>query len=343
MKKNIFAVCDLEVDYAYNFMDYLNQKKGIPFEIQAFTTAESLLAFAKEKHIELLLISQKAMCREIKELDVGKVVILSEGVHPPELDQYPSVYKYQSSAAVVREVMACYGEEKAMIPAQFPVLKKTTEVLGVYSPISRCLKTSFALALGQILARDRPVLYLNLEPYSGFEGLIGKSFSHNLSDLLYYVRQENQNLTLRMQAMIQSVGSLDYIPPVQAPEDIRGTAWKDWERLLQEIMLHSSYEVIVLDIGQGIEETFQMLEMCSKIYMPVLSDTMSKCKLAQFEKLLKLWDYTEVLTRIIRIKPPFHGGVLSSEHYAEQLPWGEFGDYVREVIKKGQQTGGKNE
>ena len=335
MKKNIFAVCDLEVDYAYNFMDYLNQKKGIPFEIQAFTTAESLMAFAREKHIELLLISQKAMCKEIKDLDVGKVVILSEGVHPPELDQYPSVYKYQSSAAVVREVMACYGEEKAMIPAQFPVLKKKTEVLGVYSPVGRCLKTSFALTLGQILARDRPVLYLNLEEYSGFEGLMGKNFSHNLSDLLYYVRQENQNLTLRMQAMIQSVGNLDYIPPVQTPEDIRGTSWKDWERLLQEIIMHSPYETMVLDIGQGVEETFQMLEMCSRIYMPVLSDTVSKCKIAQFEKLLKLWDYADVLTRIIRIKPPFHGGILSAEHYAEQLPWGEFGDYVREVIKKG--------
>ena len=61
MKKNIFAVCDLEVDYAFNFMDYLNQKKNLPFEIQAFTTAESLIAYGKENHIELLLISDKAM------------------------------------------------------------------------------------------------------------------------------------------------------------------------------------------------------------------------------------------------------------------------------------------
>ena len=50
MKKNIFAVCDLEVDYALNFMDYLNHKKNIPFEIQAFTTAESLIAYGKESH-----------------------------------------------------------------------------------------------------------------------------------------------------------------------------------------------------------------------------------------------------------------------------------------------------
>ena len=42
-----------------NFMDYLNHKKNIPFEIQAFTTVESLIAYGKKIHIELLLISQK--------------------------------------------------------------------------------------------------------------------------------------------------------------------------------------------------------------------------------------------------------------------------------------------
>ena len=237
MKKNIFAVCDLEVDYALNFMDYLNQKKNIPFEIQAFTTVESLIAYGKNIHIELLLISQKAMCRQVQELEIGKIVILSEGVHPPDLDRYPSVYKYQASSDVVREVMACYGAEKAVAPAVFPVLKKTTEIYAVYSPLGRCLKTSFALTLGQILAKERAVLYLNLEEYSGFEEMLGKGFAQNLSDLLYFVRQENGNLIYKMNSMVQTINNLDFIPPVRTPEDIRGTAWEDWEKLIQEIVL----------------------------------------------------------------------------------------------------------
>lgn len=334
MKKNVFAVCDLEVDYAYHFMNYLNQKKKIPFEVQAFTNVQKLIDFSKGKHIELLLISQKAMCREIKELDVGKLIILSEGDQLPELNQYASVYKYQSSADVIREVMACYGEEKAMIPAQFPVLKKTTEVLGVYSPLGRCLKTSFALAMGQILAREKAVLYLNLESYSGFEQLLRQKFDHNLSDLLYYIRQDNQNLTLRMQSMIRNIGNLDFIPPVQTPEDIRNTGWKDWQRLIQELVLHSSYEIIILDIGQGIEETLQMLEMCNSIFMPVLSDNLSKCKLEQFEKLLRGGDCKEIMDKLIRVKPPYHKGMLSADHYFEQLSWGELGDYVREILDR---------
>ena len=33
-ERNIFAVCDLDVDYAYHFMEYLSKKKNIPFEVR---------------------------------------------------------------------------------------------------------------------------------------------------------------------------------------------------------------------------------------------------------------------------------------------------------------------
>ena len=334
MKKNIFAVCDLEVDYALNFMDYLNHKKNIPFEIQAFTNVESLIAYGKMNHIELLLISQKAMCRQVQELEIGKIVILSEGVHPPDLDRYPSVYKYQASSDVVREVMACYGAEKAVAPAVFPVLKKTTEIYAVYSPLGRCLKTSFALTLGQILAKERAVLYLNLEEYSGFEEMLGKGFAQNLSDLLYFVRQENGNLIYKMNSMVQTINNLDFIPPVRTPEDIRGTAWEDWEKLVQEIVLHSNYEFVILDIGGAVDGTFQVLDMCRKIYMPVLSDPVSISKISQFENLVRIWDYPQILTRTVKVRPPFHGGNVAPENYIEGLLWSELGDYVREILRK---------
>ena len=135
-------------------MDYLNQKKNIPFEIQAFTNVSSFVAYAKENPVELLLISAEAMCREVGELDIGKIVILTEGSKPEELDKYADVYKYQASSDIVREVMACYGAEKAVLPAQMPALKKTTELFGIYSPLGFCGQTSFALALAQILGRS---------------------------------------------------------------------------------------------------------------------------------------------------------------------------------------------
>ena len=115
MKKQIFAVCDTEAEYAKNFMEYLNRKQNLTFEVQAFTGVKSLLAFAEQNRIEILLISEAAVCREVRELDVGKLIVLTEGIKSPELGAYAGVYKYQSSAQIVREVMACYGEERSCL------------------------------------------------------------------------------------------------------------------------------------------------------------------------------------------------------------------------------------
>ena len=103
MKKQIFAVCDTEAEYAKNFMEYLNRKQNLTFEVQAFTGVKSLLAFAEQNRIEILLISEAAVCREVRELDVGKLIVLTEGIKSPELGAYAGVYKYQSSAQIVRD------------------------------------------------------------------------------------------------------------------------------------------------------------------------------------------------------------------------------------------------
>ena len=174
--------------------------------------------------------------------------------------------------------MACYGAEKAVLPAQMPVLKKTTELLGIYSPLGILRADFFCAGTGSDPGREKSVLYLNMEEYSGFEELFEKEYPYTLSDLLYFVRQEKAGITVKMNSMIQSMGSMDFIPPVQSPEDIRGTRWQDWERLLQEIVLHSSYEAVVLDVGDGIEEVFQILDLCTRVYVPVRDDRISKCK-----------------------------------------------------------------
>lgn len=332
MKKRILAICDLEVLYACNFMQYISRKKSIPFEIQAFTSTDKLIEAAGKERVEVLLISDKAMDERVEQLQVGQIIILSEGIHNPRLDQYPSIYKYQSSDAVIREVMACYGNA-APEPALAAALKRPVEIIGVYSPLGRVLKTSFALTLGQILARDRAVLYLNLEEYAGFEQLFQTSYDNNLSNLIYYMKQRQQTLVHRISQMTESINNLDYIPPVISPGDIRDTSFQEWDFLLDELELHSSYEVIILDIGDGVEDIYRMLERCNRIYMPVLSDSVSQSKIQQFEHLLRLWDAVPVLERLQKIKPPFHGCLGNGTQYAEQLVWSQLGDYVRQLLR----------
>lgn len=332
-KKNVFAVCDTEMEYAYNFMEYLNQKKNIPFEVHAFTSPEVLADFARNNEIEILLISDKAMREEIRTLPIHQIVILSEGVHSPTLDQYPAVYKYQSSDAVIREVMACYGAKSGDAPMLTLIPKKEMRVIGIYSPVGRTQKTSFALTLGQILSRDRAVLYLNMESHSGFEQLLECKYDKGLSDILYYARQENKNIIYKMRSMIQSMQNLDYLPPAASPMDIQTASYEEWIWLFEEIEKNSNYEVLILDIGDGVAQLYQILDHCSELYIPVRSDVVSMAKVTQFESLLKTWDFQSVLAKMRKIHVPFHTTNRTGKAYFEELVWSELGDFVRQLLR----------
>ena len=121
------------------------------------------------------------------------------------------------------------------------------EVIGVYSPVGRTMKTTFALTLGQILAKKRGCLYLNLEACSGFEYLLERSFDQTLGDLLYYQRLGSEQLITKMGSIVQSVNNLDYLPPVLSMEDIQSTTAQEWISLLQQIIDYSNYDVVILD------------------------------------------------------------------------------------------------
>lgn len=333
-ERNIFAVCDLEVDYAYHFMEYMSRKKSIPFEIRVFTSPETFIEYVKEHPVELLLISEKAMCEEVQEQDIGQIMILSEGTALPRLEQYPNIYKYQSSNQVVREALAHYEAQNLNWPQRVAAPRSKSEIIGVYSPAGRSMKTSFALTLGQILAKDEAVLYLNMENYSGFEFLLNIQGEQNLGDLLYFVRQKKGNLALKISGMVQSINNLDFVPPALSAGDIQDTTAEEWLLLLSELTQFGSYQKIILDLGDGVSQLYRILEECGRIYMPVLSDTMSQAKLRQFEAQICVHEKNALLEKIRKLKLPYHRTVRKGVGYLEDLVWSELGDYVRDMLQK---------
>lgn len=331
MRKNKFAVCDLEASYACSLMDYLNEKKNTPFEVQAFTSVESLIDFAKDNPLEILLISTKAMCSEIKELPIGRIIILSEGESLKDLEEYPFVYKYQSSDSLIAEVMEHYAVGSPQLQLMPSALKKT-QVYGIYSPVGRSGKTSFALTLGEILAEKKQVLYINLEEYAGFDELFGETCRTDLSDLIYFARQKEGTLVYKLNAVIQNFHELSYIPPALSLMDVRDVTGEEWLSFLQEIINYCEYDVILLDLGGHVDELFQILKCCDRIYMPVFDDIFSEAKIKQFEKLIQILDCGDIMNKTRKITPPMQLPSKRGRDMIQELVWGEMGSFARMLL-----------
>lgn len=336
MKRKILAVCDLEVSYAVQFVEHMNHRKNLPFEVQAFSSLENLKVFADKHPVEILLVSERALDQreeEVKRWNIGQVVVLGEGVQGKRSVEYPTVSKYQSSDSVIREVMAVYAA-RSKEQRKVQLMKKDAKVIGVYSPVGRCQKTSLALTMGQILSRDRACLYLNLESYAGFEELFHTNYNRTLSDVIYYLRKENDNMTHRINGIVQTMEQMDYIPPVPFPQDIAAVKAEEWRNLLDILRYESAYEVILLDIGEGISDLYDLLEQCDLVLMPVKKDLISCAKIKQFDRTLEICNGTKLQEQIRKLKLPYYTLQEGKGSFLKQLIWSEFGDFVRNLIYK---------
>lgn len=186
MKNTRLWIADSDVSYGDAFREYVNLKKGYLFQVRMCTQKEQLLKALSEEEIEILLLSA-AWYENLRDSIRNECVIfLSEGSLPKELHRYPAVYKYQSVENILREIMYYYSDQEREEEYYTGVLKDN-KVIGIYAPSGGIRKNKFAITLGQILAEERNVLYLNLEECSGFSEIMGGNH-WNLSDLIYYLR-----------------------------------------------------------------------------------------------------------------------------------------------------------
>lgn len=335
MKHCILAICDVEQAYAYRLMEFLNQKEGNPFIVQAFTTLESLMDFSSEHLIEILLISEGAMNEEIKKMNVNHIMVLSGTKERVECLCEKAIYKYQSSEHILEEVM-CYYSRLTSTEQGFHVLEKEVKVIGVYSPIGRILKTSLALTMGQILSKEKRVLYINLEGYSGFQGLMDKQYEEDLADFLFYLSQDNRNTDKKLKNIVQSIEGLDYIPPVPSPLDLQCVSSEDWGTFIKEISHSTLYDIIILDIGENLNALSKFLTCCERLYTPCGEDEVSTAKMSQYEAFLEQSGQEGILDKTKKLIFGFMKGL---EYGPEHLMYSELGTYIQGLINEEREEG----
>lgn len=242
--KKIMAVYDVDSRYADRFAEFANQREQVPFKVVAFTSLEKLREFSKREQIDLLLIGDGVTEKELEGIQAVQTVRLSETGVAKEGEAV--VYKYQASDSLLREVMSWYQPQE--IPTLMTVGGRRSQIIGVYSPVGRCGKSSFAFTLGQVLAREEKVLYMTLEEFSGLSALTGTAYTGGLSDLLYYYTQREYS-PVRLGSVTYNWGGLDYIPPVTYAEDKTGIRQEVFAGLIQKIAADGAYEKLILDVG----------------------------------------------------------------------------------------------
>lgn len=328
----LLVIYDTESSYTIQLARMLGRERSFPFEVHAFTEKEKLTSFLRIRHVSVLLVAEKDYAADLEAEHADLLLILKEGRGNRACASLAGISKYQSGPSLVRDILACYAP--AAKPLSEPLPLKETGFLGVFSPIGRCGKSLFALALALQLSETRSVLLISFDQYSSFPDLAGGASASSLSDLLSFMDEEDEALFARITKLTLDWHGIRYLPPVRLAQDITDLTSEDLRKLLR-VLRRSGYDEVLLDFGPAVPDAYLLAEECSRIYLPVPDDPVSENKLRSFALELRAAKKEHLTERISRIRVPApEPDLLRGSAFAERLLLSPIGALARQKIRK---------
>lgn len=324
---DIIAICDKETVFVQILAECLRKKFKKNLEIEAFDNVDILLAAAKQKPMQLCLLGEKMTDSFALDelLNYTQNIIYLSGKRRDD-----RIFKYQSAEHIVADLLRICAEREITLFKERILFtrRKDIRILAFYAPARHLMQSTIALTMGQILAKEKKVLYLNLEPYSGFEYLLQKTYDHDLMDILFFLKEGKEKFRLRMESMLERIGGLDYIPPVFCFPEMDEIESPLWHQLLERIVEETDYEILILDLTEHTRGLLSLLELCDEIFTCLPEDRLSMARAEQYERVLYHMKKDHILERTKKsIVPSFHDIPPSAALFTHT----EMAAYIKEI------------
>lgn len=321
MRTGIVAVWDADREYAAKLSEYLDRQCRQASAVVMYSDPEGLKKAVGTKQVAMALAGRPVA--ESAWLQGTPVLTLTE----QREEAAATVYKYQPAYEVLR-VLTRFQEAAAAMELPYG---EPARLRAVYSPLGGCLKTSFGLVMGYLLAEEKNCLYVSLEAHSGFRTLFERQYPADLSDLFSMVRQ-GSSIKSRLPEVLQAFGKLKYIPPVIWPEDVREAERGELKELLKTLAQNSGFDELIVDVGQDLARPEEVLSWSDDIYMIKKEDAFSRAKLAEYGQYLKLRGYEGLLERVHSISLDALADGISAAQLNQWQRWEQLVPAVRRIL-----------
>ena len=288
MNYGLIAICDKDSDYANSLADYFRVKGCLSSEIVVFTKYEHFSEFFDTHTLDILLINESFYASHTAISSPNLFKLCETRMYEEDEDEI-CLFKYTSAEELLREVMAHYKPVmNSSIAIPFSKLRKS-KLIGIYSPVHRCGKSSFSLALALQHSLKYTCLFLSFDDYSSLRALSGEICENDktIDDLLYYFEQSSDVFHSKLLSVIRHFQQLDYIAPSSKCCTICDISSSRQIIFLEKLMDIGRYEYIFVDFG-SLSPIYPLLPLCSKLYVPYIeNDCYSDYKLCAFKDSLK--------------------------------------------------------
>lgn len=297
MREKICSIWSEDEEYAVRLADYINGKKLLPFNVMVYTDVESLFENRELYDIKLLIVDGETSWAQ--ELGCETVVKLSEE------GEEGSVSRYQPADRLAKEIISYMDGYTVRNFKE----EKNVSINCIYSPATKCFKTTLAMGLALWSAKKERSLYINIEEFAGLDDSVFNS-GGGLSQALYHFKAMGVGAIGKILSCTQQLCGMDYFYPVICPEDISELTDKELMAFVSGIAGSGLYQSIWIDVGNSCSMPWGILENADRILIPKPLDYVGRKKLSQFENYLVASGRTELISKLEKVDIPYDDKVV---------------------------------
>lgn len=254
-------------EYLRALISYVHQSEASKkISLRCFSLKEKFINWLKHGRAETILIDHTWYLEITKEHSLPTkqnfILLEDEAICSTtsaaiEISQIPTIFKYQSAAKIINELLI-QSRSESHLPSR--VREKpdgASKVLAIYSIIGGCGKTTLAMnVMKQLIELNRQVLYVSLELFSTLDRWIELKGRGDFSKLVYYMHNRPEEVNTLLDGWIHrdEHTGIHYIPPLEHITDIRDLSKDDVIFLVDAFRKLHQFDHIILDLDAGVSE-----------------------------------------------------------------------------------------
>jgi hypothetical protein len=297
--EKVLAIYDSDAVYATRFMEFFQKRKEKEFEIIAFTKKESLEQYLTQHKIEILLFDGSLPLEEKLKDNIRYIYELSDRQSRNQDTGFFKVFKYQAAQQVMQDIMSIYNAGDNKVPCSYS--SDCFELVTVFSPIPDAGKLLFAWSLSVLLSERKKVLFIPLDslPVTVFSS--EDDSNQNLSEFIYYLKENTPNKIIKMKPLLRYVGNLAYLSGLSHGLDLFSLSKEEVLNWTEELKNHTDYDAAVFYISHYSDAMVEVLGESSVVYAVMKDNPYEKAVIKEWDRQMEFIGMREKLTRVQKV------------------------------------------
>lgn len=284
------AILEKDQGYLNRIVAVFNTKYSEHFEVYSFTEVEVAMGNLENAKINVLLASTEF------DIDAERLparCALAYLVDSSDIDTYnnqSAIAKFQKVDLIYKQVLSIYSETAGNM-SRMVFGDDSTRMIVFQSVSGGCGASTMAAASAlRFAAKGKKTLYLNLETCGSSEFFFHGEGQFGMSDVIFALKSRKANLTLKLESCVkQDPRGVYFYSPAKVALDMLELNSEDVLRMISEIKLMGSYDVIIVDVSFSLQkQDLAVLEKAQKIVWVGDGSEISNAKFLNAYNALKL-------------------------------------------------------